>query len=67
MNRINTAIQGIHIPTFVTVFIVSLLTQFAITQNGVPIDISTNEGRANVVVAIILLLAKTVQTVPSKA
>ena len=64
MTTLGNLINSIHVPTFVVVFLASLFAQFSLQMNGVPVDPSTNEGRANIIIAILLLLTKSIQASP---
>jgi hypothetical protein len=65
MQALSDLVCQIHIPTFVTVFIALLVTQFTLSMNGSPIDFSKPEGATNVVVAILLLLVRAIQYTPA--
>jgi hypothetical protein len=60
------AINAIHLPTYVLAFIAVVVSQFVILFNGNPIDLTTNEGRINLSVALVgMLLAALQKAVPA--
>ena len=60
------ALNSIHLPTFVMAFVAVFASEFVIYFNGTPVDLSTNQGRANLSAALIgLLIAALQKATPS--
>lgn len=65
MDKLFSVIRSIHVPSIVLAFIAALGLQLSITLNGSPVDVTTNEGRANLIMAVLIVLLKTIQMAPA--
>jgi hypothetical protein len=48
------ALNNVHLPTWLFAFIAWIIGSFVVTMNGTPVDLSTTDGRLNVVMAVFM-------------
>ena len=63
-------LNAVHLPTWFTAFVLFMVGQFAVLQNGTPLDLSTKEGWTNLLVglfmAAVVFLQKVTPATPAK-
>jgi hypothetical protein len=47
-------LNSVHLPTWLAAFVLFMVGQFVVIQNGTPLDLSTKEGWTNLLVGLFM-------------